>query len=517
MTQPRIFPIGIQDFEQLRTRNYVYVDKTALVYQLVSTNQIYFLNRPRRFGKSLLLSTLKAYFEGKKHLFDGLAMETLEKEWTEYPVLYTSFARTRYNEVDNLKELLNRQLTEWEKLYGRDAEEKSFGARFDGIIKRAYEQTGREVVILIDEYDSPMLDSNGQEALQKELRNIVREFFSPLKDNTAILRFLFITGITKFSQMSIFRELNSLNNLSMDEQYATICGITEKELLNDFKFDIEALATRNNESYDEACAHLQRMYDGYHFSSRSEGVYNPFSIINVLSKKAYSRYWFASGTPTFLVELLKQQHIELKELEGSNAADEDFDRSTEMLTDPLPVLYQSGYLTIRDYQDDIYTLGYPNDEVRYGFLRSLLPVYIGRSSYESSTSLIAMKKALDAGDIEACMKRLRSFVASSPYELKSDNETRFETIFYILFSLMGQFVQTQKHTAEGRADVVITTANHVYVFELKVDATPDEALAQIDDKGYAIAYEAGHRTVVKVGVSYDKEKRGITEWKVKEM
>jgi hypothetical protein len=510
----RIFPIGIQNFEQLRRLNNVYVDKTALVYRMVSSNRIYFLSRPRRFGKSLLLSTLKAYFEGKKHLFEGLAIEKWEKEWTAYPVLHISFARTRYNEVDNLKELLNRQLIEWEKLYGRDAEDKTFGGRFDGIIKRAYEQTGREVVVLIDEYDSPMLDSSGKEALQKELRNIIREFFSPLKDNTERLRFLFITGITKFSQMSIFSELNSLNNISMDYAYSTICGITEEELHREFKTDIEALAEENEETYEEACAHLKQMYDGYHFSVRSEGVYNPFSIINALSKQRYDSYWYGTGTPTFLVELLRKEQMSLQNMENSKATAQSFDRSTDTLTDALPVLYQSGYLTIKDYQRNIYTLGYPNDEVKYGFLNSLLPSFVGRSQIESEISLIAMKESLDVGDIEACMTRFRSFVASIPYEQKSDKESRFEVIFYILFTLMGQFVQTQRQISSGRADVVITNENYVYVFELKVGATPDEALAQIEDKGYGVPYEAGSRKVVKVGVSYDKETHNITEWKV---
>jgi hypothetical protein len=417
--------------------------------------------------------------------------------------------------VDNLKELLNRQLIEWEKLYGREAEEKSFGSRFDGIIKRAYEQTGREVVVLIDEYDSPMLDSSGNEAQQKELRNIIREFFSPLKDNTLYLRFLFLTGITKFSQMSIFSELNSLKNISMTSQYSTICGITEEELHTEFKTDIEALAEENEETYEEACAHLKRMYDGYHFSARSEGVYNPFSIINVLSDKIYDSYWYGTGTPTFLVELLRKEQMNLQDLESNDVTAQSFDRSTDTLTDPLPVLYQSGYLTIKGYRQNSYTLGYPNDEVKYGFLNSLLQSFVGRSRMESEISLIAMKKSLDVGDTEACMMRFRSFVASIPYEQKSDKESRFEVIFYILFTLMGQFVQTQRMVSSGRADVVITNENYVYVFELKVGATPDEALAQIEDKGYGVSYEAGSRKVVKVGVSYDKETHNITEWKVK--
>ncbi|MDR0891727.1 MAG: ATP-binding protein [Mediterranea sp.] len=508
----RLFPIGIQNFEQLRTLNYVYVDKTELVYRMVKTGQIYFLSRPRRFGKSLLLSTLKAYFQGKKHLFEGLAMEKLEQDWTAYPILHISFASTRYNELHNLNTLLNIQLSEWERLYGKDPEEDTYGTRFKGVIRRAYEQTGLPVIILIDEYDSPMLDSNGDEELQKALRNTTREFFSPLKDSVEIIRFLFITGITKFSQMSIFSELNNLENISMDPAYDAVCGITESELLSVFKPDIEALADRNKETYEEACAHLKRLYDGYHFTDGSEDVYNPFSIINVLKKSRYGSYWYSTGTPTFLIELLRKQNMELTELEGCECLPEAFDKSTEMLTDPIPVLYQSGYLTIKAFQNGVYTLGFPNEEVRYGFLRSLLPAVMAHSEIENDMSTIAMMRSLEKGDIEACMTRLRSFIASIPYEKKSDNESRFETIFYLFFTLMGQLVQTQVKTSAGRIDAVVTNADYVYVFELKVDATPEEALAQIDNKGYAIAYEAGHRQVVKVGVSYDKQTRGIAGW-----
>ncbi|MDR0939649.1 MAG: ATP-binding protein [Mediterranea sp.] len=510
----RIFPIGIQSFEDLRSHHYVYVDKTDLVYRMANTNRVYFLSRPRRFGKSLLLSTLKAYFEGKKHLFEGLAMERLETEWTAYPVLHISFARTRYDEADNLKRLLDKQLSEWEEIYGQSEKEENFGGRLETIIQRAYKQTGLPVVILIDEYDSPLLDSTGDEKLRKELRLITREFFSPLKDNTEILRFLFITGITKFSQMSIFSELNSLDNISMWQQYNSICGITESELTRDFKTDIEALAANNDETYEQALAHLTRLYDGYRFNHRAERVYNPFSVINVLSKKEYGSYWYSTGTPTFLIDLLRERGMPLMDMEGCEAMADAFDQSTDTLTDPIPVLYQSGYLTIKGFEDGIYSLGYPNEEVRYGFLRSLLPTVLGYSKMESDMSLIAMKKSLDKGDVDGCLTRLRAFVASIPYEKKSDNESRFETIFYIIFTLMGQLTRTQVKTSAGRVDVVVSNNDYVYLFELKVDSTPEEALAQIGAKGYAIPYEADGREVVKVDVNYDKTERGVTGWKV---
>ncbi|MDR0939168.1 MAG: ATP-binding protein [Mediterranea sp.] len=509
----RIFPIGIQNFEQLRTLRRMYVDKTDLVYQLVQTSITCFLSRPRRFGKSLLLSTLKAYFEGKKHLFEGLAMERLETEWTIYPVFHFSFALTHYDKAENLYMILDIQLAELEKHYGSDPSKKTPGTRLLGLIQRAYEQTGKQVVILIDEYDSPLLDASHDDKLRQELRQITREFYSPLKDNTQLIRFLFITGITKFSQMSIFSELNSLDNISMWQQYSGICGITENELTRNFKPDIEALAANNDETYEQALAHLTRLYDGYRFNHRGERVYNPFSIINVLNKKEYGSYWYSTGTPTFLIDLLRERGMPLMDMEGCETMPAAFDKSTDELTDPIPVLYQSGYLTIKDFQNGIYTLGYPNEEVRYGFLNSLLPDVLGHSEMENGMNIIAMKKSLDKGDIDGCLTLLSAFVASIPYEKKSDNESRFETIFYIIFTLMGQLVRTQVKTAAGRVDVVVTNKDYVYLFELKVDSTPEEALAQIDQKGYAIPYEADGRKVMKVGVNYDKTERGITGWK----
>ncbi|MDR0895865.1 MAG: ATP-binding protein [Prevotellaceae bacterium] len=512
----RIFPIGIQDFEQLRTRNYVYVDKTDLVYQMVSTNQIYFLSRPRRFGKSLLLSTLKAYFLGKKDLFKGLAMEQLETEWQVHPILHLSFAGTNYETVADLKGVLEGRLSEWEQEYGRDITKKTVSERFDSIIKSAYKQTKKGVVILIDEYDSPILDSHSQTdpELRKTLRLLLRKFFSPLKDNTVMTRFLFITGITKFSQLSIFSELNHLSNISMLPAYNNICGITETELLTQFKPDITALAKRYHESYDEACAHLKRMYDGYHFCEDTEDIYNPYSIINVLSGRKYDSYWYSSGTPTFLIELLKNSSMIPENMEACEAVADDFNTAVETLTEPIPVLYQSGYLTIKNYWNGIYTLGYPNDEVKFGFVRSLIPSMIGSSIQKSSMSIIAMAKALETGDAESCMRQMRSFVASVPYEKKSDNESRAGIIFYMLFTLLGQFTQTQIPSAIGRADVVVMNKQYIYLFEIKVHGTVDAALEQIERQHYAVPYEADTRQVVRIGVNYDAQTRGITDWKI---
>lgn len=369
----RRYPIGIQNFEDLRNNNCVYIDKTALIYQLTHTTVACFLNRPRRFGKSLLVSTLEAYFSGKKELFKGLAMEQLEQEWTVYPVLHIDFSRTKYTAIEDLQEQLNLYLRGWEKIYGKNDDELSYASRLTGLIQRIFEQTGKQVVVLIDEYDAPLLDSNSDSALQSQLRTEMRKFLSPLKAQGQYLRFLLLTGISKFSQMSIFSELNNLQNISMSDDYSAICGITEHELQSQMQPDIEKLALANKETYDEACRHLKRQYDGYHFSENCEDIYNPFSLFNAFSQKKYKSFWFSTGTPTFLIELLQRMDFNLGLLEKMEVKDEDFDKATEIITDPIPVLYQSGYLTIKDYEPlfRTYTLGYPNEEVKIGFIETL--------------------------------------------------------------------------------------------------------------------------------------------------
>lgn len=358
----RRYPIGIQNFEQLRNRNCVYVDKTELVYRLANTDSVYFLSRPRRFGKSLLVSTLEAYFQGKKDLFKGLAMERLEKDWNVYPVFHIDFSLTKYTTLFDLQEQLNLFLLRCEKVYGAEKEEKTPAARLQGMIRRAYEQTGLPVVVLIDEYDAPLLDSNSNIPLQQELRNELRKFFSPLKGLGQYLRFLFITGISKFSQMSIFSELNNLKNISMRDDFSAICGITERELLDELRPDIERMALANGETYEAACAHLKRQYDGYHFSKHCEEIYNPFSLFNAFDAKEYKNFWFSTGTPTFLIDLLQETDFDVRQLEGVEATDEQFDAPTERVTSPIPVLYQSGYLTIKGYDPEfqVYRLAYPN-------------------------------------------------------------------------------------------------------------------------------------------------------------
>ena len=512
----KIYPIGIQNFEKIRKDGYFYIDKTALIYQMVKTGSYYFLSRPRRFGKSLLISTLEAYFLGKKELFEGLAMEKLEKDWTTYPIFHIDLNTEKYDTRESLDSILNFTLEKWEQQYGTAPSETTFALRFRGLIERAYEQTGQQVVVLVDEYDAPMLDSNNNHELQHEIRGIMRDFFSPLKKSGKYLRFLFLTGISKFSQMSIFSELNNLQNVSMSDNYSTICGITEQELLTQMKIDVEQMAQANDETYEEACAHLKKQYDGYHFSKSCVDVYNPFSLINAFAQKSYENYWFSTGTPTFLIELLQQMNFDIRLLDRMDAKPEDFDKATDCLTDPIPVLYQSGYLTIKSYDAFFrtYTLGYPNEEVRIGFIESLIPSYLYQPTRESNFYVVSFVRDLMKGNLESCLERTRSFFASIPNDLNNKEEKHYQTIFYLLFRLMGQYVDTEVKSAVGRADVVIKMQDAIYILEFKMNGTAEEALAQINSKGYAIPYEADHRKVVKVGINFDSTTRTIGDWKI---
>lgn len=514
----RRYPIGIQDFEQLRNNNCIYIDKTDLIYRIANTYTVYFLSRPRRFGKSLLVSTLEAYFLGKKDLFRGLAIEKLEQDWAVYPVLHIDFSGSKYLNAEALNVTINIQLLQWEKVYGHGEDEDTFSTRFEGIIRRAYEQTGRQVVVLVDEYDSPMLDTNSSPELQKEIRGIMRDFFSPLKKSGKYLRFLFLTGISKFSQMSIFSGLNNLQNISMMDDYSSICGITEEELLTQMQTDIEIMAQANGETYDEACVHLKQQYDGYHFSKSSADIYNPFSLFNAFAQRSYENFWFSTGTPTFLIELLQESDFDIRELDGVAASAEQFDAPTEQIFDPVPVLYQSGYLTIKGYDPmfRLYTLAYPNKEVRKGFLESLIPAYVHRPAREQTFYVVSFIKDLMRGDVNGCMERTRSFFASIPYDLENNLEKHYQTVFYLLFRLMGQYVDAEVKSAIGRADVVVKMTDTIYVFEFKVDGSAEEALAQINSKQYAIPYKSDHRKVVKVGVNFDSATRTIGEWAIEE-
>ncbi len=513
----RKYPIGIQSFENIRKEGYLYVDKTALVYQLVQTGKYYFLSRPRRFGKSLLLSTLQAYYEGKKELFEGLAMASLEKDWKTYPVLHLDLNAQRYDSVDSLISILNDTLCEWERLYGTQESETTLSLRFKGVIQRAAEKTGRNVVVLIDEYDKPMLQAIHNKELQSNYRNILKAFYGVLKSKDAYLQFALLTGVTKFSKVSVFSDLNNLMDISMDNRYAAICGITEQELVTDLGEYIRDLSETLQMSYEDLLRELQERYDGYHFVENSEGLYNPFSLLNTFARKKLGNYWFETGTPTYLVELLKENHYPLEHLTYEQATADTLTGIDTVDSSPIPVLYQSGYLTIKDYDPEFetYTLGFPNKEVEEGFTRFLLPYYAHIRSGSSAFHIVNFVKEVRSGDIDGFMKRLQSFFSDTPYELVRDLELHYQNVLFIIFRLVGFYTQAEYHTSEGRVDLVIRTDQFIYVMEFKLDGTAEEALQQIEEKQYALPFASDPRRLFKVGVNFSNATRNIEKWLVR--
>lgn len=514
---PRPLPIGIQSFEKLRSENYVYVDKTELVYNLASVSTPYFLSRPRRFGKSLLLSTLEAYFLGKKELFRGLAIERLEKEWTPHAVLHLSLNAEKYDSPERLADMLERQLEHWEEQYETGGVGGTYSGRFMEVIRSAYKKTGRGVVVLIDEYDKPLLRSFHDEKLQRDFRETLTAFYTVLKDADPWLRFVFITGVTKFAQMGIFSNLNQLKDISLDPRYAALCGMTRDEIEKNFAPELEQLAEENGLSQTECMGRLTRMYDGYHFNYRNlVGIYNPFSILNVLDMKIFGNYWFASGTPTFLVEMLEKTDFDLRHLDGIEVSAASLSDDRANINNPIPMIYQSGYVTIKAYDEEfqIYTLGFPNDEVKYGFLNFVTPFYTSLKDSETSFYIGKFVKELRAGKVEDFMSRLRAFFADFPYELNTKTERHYQVVFYLVFKLMGQFAEAEVKSAAGRADAVVKTSDYIYVFEFKLHGTAEEALQQIDDRGYLIPYQADNRVTIKVGVEFNAEERNIGRWLV---
>jgi hypothetical protein len=502
------------------------VDKTQYLHKLVTNSYQVFLGRPRRFGKSLFLTALKYYFQGKKELFEGLYISGVEKEWVEYPVFHIEFVGEQYKDIGRFLLKIDMNLKVLEEKWGKDMSETSPASRLTGLIRRAYEKSGRKVVVLVDEYDKPLLETMHDENLNSEIRSELKGFYGVLKGMDACLKFVFLTGVTKFSKVSVFSDLNHLKDISMNVEYSGICGISERELLDGFKPEIHALAEALEQTYDETVAELKKNYDGYHFSKQSEDMYNPFSVLNTFVEKDFSNYWFATGTPTFLIKMLKNTDFDLPKF------DNDITVSAEYVTDyradnadPVPVLYQSGYLTIKDYDREYneYLLGFPNEEVKFGFLNGILSVYASNISIINGYSAKEMVKALRMNDVEAVMRMLQAFYASIPYDLQEErhkNERYYQSLFYTIFSLMGQFVQTEVKSAEGRSDAVVKTADAVYVFEFKLDNGKNiarnlaAALKQIDDRGYLIPYQSEGKKLVKIGATFNKNKGILTRWKI---
>ncbi len=513
------YPVGIQNFEKIRRNGYAYVDKTAAIYWLAETGSYYFLSRPRRFGKSLLLSTMKAYFEGKKELFEGLAIAELEKEWQEYPILYLDLNVSTYKTADSLTNRLDQTLSEWENCYGADTAGSQIPAlRFERLIKHVARSTGKRVVFLVDEYDKPMLEAIGNPELQEDYRSTLKAFYGNLKSCDEYIKFAFLTGVTKFGKVSVFSDLNHLTDISLDSRYVDICGISEAELRTNFDEGVAELATANNMTKDECYARLKRDFDGYHFQPDTVGIYNPFSLLSTLASGQFKDYWFETGTPTFLVHQLLKTNFLLEDMTREELTVDTLNSIEIMDENPLPLLFQSGYLTIKSYDPEFgtYTLGFPNREVEEGFTKFLYPFYVPKTLNKSNFSVVQFVRDVRAGNAKGFMTRLAAMFADGNYQIIGDEEIYFQNTLYTFFKMLGLYVEVERHTSDGRMDILMQTREYIYVMELKVNKTADEALQQIEDKAYAKPFDTDERKLFKIGINFNTEKRLIDDWKVVE-
>ena len=515
--QLKRLPVGIQTFEKIRENDMLYIDKTEYIWNMIHLSNYIFLSRPRRFGKSLLVSTLQAYFEGRKDLFKGLFIETVEKDWTEYPVLRFSMASGKHMEKEQLERYLGMRLAEYEGKYGITNPAVDNNDRLTVLIQTAYQKTGKKVVILIDEYDAPLLDVVHEDKTLPVLRNVMRNFYSPLKDSDPYLEFVFITGITKFSQVSIFSELNNLTNISMDEEYAAVCGITMEEMLTQAHDYIERLAQNNKWTYDETVRLLAQQYDGYHFTWPSPDIFNPFSLLNAFARNRIENYWFSSGTPTFLIEMLRKFNVVPSKIGCGSVQAKSFDAPTENLRNIIPLLYQSGYITIKGYNpvSRNYKLDIPNNEIKAGLMESLLPNYVHEYADEGSSMVGDMYEALYNEDLDVMFSLLQAYLLTVPYCDNANSEGHYQQMLYVIFSLFGRYVDVEVHTPTGRVDIVMKTAKALYIFELKLNMSAQVAIKQIDLKDYSSKFALSGLPIVKVGINFDPERRTIGDWEVK--
>ena len=508
------YPIGIQNFEKIRKDGYLYVDKTALIYRLVTEGSYYFLSRPRRFGKSLLISTLEAYYQGKKELFEGLDIEKLEKDWTVRPVLHLDLNARRYQNAEDLRNELNRHLEGWEKTYGDQYKDRSLEERFSHLIEMAAEQSGQRVVILVDEYDKPLLQSINNESLQDEFRSTLKAFFGVMKSMDGYIQLGLLTGVTKFSKVSIFSDLNNLRDISTNKSYHNLCGITEQEVHSNFDYEIGVMADANSISKDECYAKLKEYYDGYHFCQNSDGLYNPFSLLNALSDSNFGSYWFETGTPTILVEKMKATGYPLEGLSSCEVDGGLMSSLDSFVGNPIPLMYQSGYLTIKGYDEEFHTyqLGFPNKEVEVGLTDFLLPYYTSFEPGSHPFVVTAFVKDLRNGEAEQFMQRLQAFFADGDYRLEGKKELYFHNAVYIIFKMLGFYVEVERATSEGRMDMIIQTKDYIYILEFKIDKSAKEAIQQIEDKHYAAPFATDSRKIIKIGVNFSSETGGINDW-----
>ena len=498
------YPIGIQDFKTIRTDDYFYADKTALMYKLIKGGQYYFLSRPRRFGKSLLVSMMEYYFNGERELFKGLAIEQLEQEWKTYPVLHLDLNAAKYTTPEALTSILESQLSRWEEIYGASPTEKVVSERFKGVIQRAYEKTGQKVAILVDEYD------------KEDYRATLKAFYGVEKSMGAYIQFAFFTGVTKFSKVSVFSDLNNLADISMDKRYAEICGITEKEIHDNLDAEVESLAQANNLTKEECYSKLKLNYDGYHFEAGTTGMYNPFSLLRTLDSQAFKDYWFETGTPTILVEALKKSNYNLEELTQEEVTADLLGSIDSIDDNPLPLIYQSGYLTVKGYDErfGVYRLGFPNKEVERGFTRFLVPYYTSLSETKSGAFISKFVREIESGQPEQFMQRLDTLFSDGDYQIAGDAELYFQNAVWVIFKMVGLYTEVEHHTSDGRIDLLIKTQDFIYIIEFKLDKSADEALQQIEDKQYAKPFEHDGRTIYKLGVNFSSKTRRIDGWKL---
>ena len=518
----RKLPIGIQSFEKIITNNYIYIDKTRYIYDLVHSGSQFFLSRPRRFGKSLLLSTLKEYWKGNKELFSGLQIDKLEQgnsdAWQRYPVFYFDFNGQNYQNKNALENILDEHLTGWEKEYGcNDYDSKTLEERFRDLLKKAYTINGLRSVVLVDEYDKPLLETENKPELEEYNKAVFKGFFGSLKGMDDYLQFVFVTGVTKFSKVSIFSDLNQLNDISMDTDYNEICGMTEREIIDNFPYELKKLEDKIGISNEACLEKLKHSYDGYHFSSEGAGIYNPYSVLCALQKGKFGYYWFETGTPSFLVSKLKQMDFDVAQFSNLKlyATEKRLSDYRGDNPDIVPLLYQTGYLTLKKYdsQAEYYALGFPNDEVKYGFLDSLLPEYTPAVNTVTGKDIISILQYVKNGDIDNIRDAFIALFAGITYT-SSDvpYEHYFQTVIYLVFTLLGQYVKCEVHSYTGRADCVTETDRFVYIFEFKKDSTAKEALEQIQNQNYAKPYISDKRKVLKIGVNFDSESKELTEW-----
>ena len=508
-------PVGIQTFSNIIEDDMLYIDKTEYIWNMIHLSKYIFLSRPRRFGKSLLVSTLQAYFEGRRELFKGLYIDSVEKEWTEYPVLRISMASGKHMEKDQLERYIGNRLVEYEKRYGIASPAKDNNDRLTNLIRAAYEKTSKKVVVLIDEYDAPLLDVVHEDETLPVLRNVMRNFYSPLKDCDPYLQFVFLTGITKFSQLSIFSELNNLKNISMRPDYAAVCGISLEEMTSQMSDYIDGFAASKGISRDETISRLQHQYDGYHFTWPSPDIFNPYSLLNAFQDYQFTNYWFSSGTPTYLIEMLRKFDTPPTDLSLMEGNADDFDAPTEMMPTVMPLLYQSGYITIKDYDEvfDSYTLGIPNNEVRIGLTKALVPSYVMPNTLIVNNTARNIARCLAKDDIDGALCLLQKFLGTVPYCNGANTEGHYQQVLYIIFTLISDyFADVEIHTPTGRVDLVLQTKTTLYLFELKLDKSADAAMKQIDLKDYAGRFALCGLPTVKAAVSFDTERRTIGDW-----